>query len=72
MEKARPLIYTIGCPKCKALERLFKSKGIEYDVCTDVQIMVDKGFEYLPQMEYEGEIYDVEAAEEWAENYKGE
>lgn len=72
MEKARPLIYTIGCPKCKALERLFKSKGIEYDVCTDVQIMVDKGFEYLPQMEYKGEIYDVEAAEEWAENYKGE
>lgn len=62
----KPLIYTIGCPKCKSLEKLFKDRGIEYEVCTDIKTMVEKGFEYLPQMEYKGKIYDVEAAEEWA------
>lgn len=68
----KPLIYTTGCPKCRALEKLFQAKGIEYEVCTDIKIMIEKGFEYAPQMEFKGKIYDKDAAEEWAESYKGE
>ena len=70
MEK--PLIYTIGCPKCRTLELLFKKKKIEYDTCTDINIMAQKGFKEVPMMEYQGKIYDADEAEDWAREYKGE
>ena len=68
----KPLIYTVGCPKCHTLELLLKKKKIEYDTCTDLQVMVQKGFKNVPMMEYQGKIYDADEAEDWAREYKGE
>lgn len=71
MEKIveKPLVYTIGCPKCRELEELFQEKKIEYDICNDVKLMIEKGFEYIPMVEIGDKIYNFEEAEEWAKNF---
>ena len=45
MEKIaeKPLVYTIGCPKCRELEELFQERKIEYDICNDVKLMIERG-----------------------------
>ncbi len=42
-----------------------KQKNIEYDIETNVDLMVEKGFQSLPMLEVNGEIMDFGAAVKW-------
>ena len=62
------VLYTIGCPKCIALEKEIKSKKIKYSRCEDLEIMIKKGIEYAPALQIGNQILDAEGIEEWLEN----
>lgn len=51
------VLYTIDCPKCKALEAMLKKDHIQYECVKDVDVMVSKGFKECPKLEVEGQIY---------------
>ena len=61
-------LYSTGCPKCKALERQLNKTKIEYEVVTDRDVMIQKGFSSAPKLEIDGEVIDYNEAVKWAMN----
>lgn len=61
-------LYSTGCPKCKALEQQLNKIKIEYEVVTDREVMMQKGFSSAPKLEIDGEIMDYNEAVKWAMN----
>jgi glutaredoxin len=60
------IVYTTGCPRCKILEKTLVAAGIDYIAVSDVEAIVKKGFETVPQMEVEGgDTMDFKAAMNW-------
>ena len=59
------ILYTMGCPKCRVLEKKLESKNIEYVKNTDTALMISKGFESVPILEVDGEIMNFVAANTW-------
>lgn len=56
-----------GCPKCKALKKKLDDKGIKYDVCMDVNYMVnEKKFIHVPMMEVGEKALNFKEALAWA------
>lgn len=60
-EEKKIILYTIGCPHCKALETMFNKKGIKYILCDDEEIIAQKGLEHnmksAPFIEMNGCFY---------------
>ena len=40
--------YTTHCPRCMQLQKKLDSKGIQYDVCTNEELMLSKGINSSP------------------------
>lgn len=59
------ILYTMGCPKCRVLEKKLESKNIEYVKNTDTALMISKGFESVPILEVDGEIMNFTVANTW-------
>lgn len=59
------ILYSTHCPKCKVLETKLKQKNIIYEEINDVKIMQDKGFNFVPQLEVDGVVYDFKEAVKW-------
>lgn len=49
--------YTTHCPKCTMLKKKLDSKKIEYVVCDNVDLMLEKGIKSAPFLGV-GEIID--------------
>lgn len=58
-------LYTIGCPKCRILEKKLAEKGIEYEVCSDRERMMGMGMEEVPVLEVEGQLLSFTEAVKW-------
>lgn len=62
------ILYTSGCPHCKALEGNLNKKGISYktvDITEDEDAfnMIEKaGFESAPVLDYNGTMYGFKDA----------
>lgn len=63
------VLYTIGCPNCKTLERRLNAKQIKYTTITDVDIMNAKGIKSAPMLEVNGEILNFGKALQWVNKY---
>lgn len=61
-------LYSTNCPKCKMLEKQLNKNKIEYEVITDRNIMIKKGFSSAPKLEINGEIMDYNVAMKWVMN----
>ena len=59
------ILYSTGCPKCNVLEAKLNSKGINYEVCRDIEIMRSKGMMTAPNLEVDGKLMDFGAAIRW-------
>lgn len=59
------VLYSTHCPKCSVLEKKLSSSNIDYDIVTDEDLMIEKGFTSAPMLEVDGEIMDFKAAVEW-------
>lgn len=55
-------LYTSGCPKCKILKQKLDEKNITYEICSDVNLMISKGFKTVPLLEVDEIIMDYMAA----------
>jgi len=65
----RTILYTIGCPNCKVLERRLEAKKIPYDTVTDLEIMKQKGIKSAPFLEVDGELMNFGKALQWVSQY---
>lgn len=58
-------LYTTHCPKCIVLEKKLEQKAIEFEICEDQDLMVEKGFMSAPMLEVDGEVLDFTKAVAW-------
>lgn len=45
------ILYTNNCPKCKILKLKLDQKNIKYEICDDLNVMVNKKFKSMPILE---------------------
>lgn len=50
------VLYTTHCPKCNVLYNKLKNIGITFEVCEDVDAMIEMGFMSAPVL-FDGEKY---------------
>jgi hypothetical protein len=58
-------LYSNDCPKCKILKLKLKDKNIEYNLCSDIDTMISKGFQAMPKLEVNEAIMDFADAINW-------
>lgn len=58
-------LYTVDCPKCKILEKKLEQAGVKYEVCRDRDEMEQKGFDFMPVLEVDGQIMNYSDATNW-------
>lgn len=63
------ILYTIGCPNCKMLEKRLDAKNIKYTTVTDIDTMQAKGIKSAPQLEVNGEIMNFGKAIQWVQKH---
>ena len=59
------ILYSTGCPKCRILEQKFNMKNVDYNVVSDEDEMIKKGFMSLPMVEIDGKELDFGEAVRW-------
>ena len=59
------ILYSTNCPKCNVLEAKLKSKNIEFEICTDIDLMLSKGIQQAPCFEVDNELMDFSKAIKW-------
>ena len=66
MEK-KVIFYSTHCPSCMMLERQLKAKGIDYEVCDDVEKMKAMKLVHAPTLKIEGDekIMDFQQSIKW-------
>lgn len=61
-------LYSTHCPKCMVLEKKLKSKGIEFNTVTDIEIMQNMGIMQAPLLEVNGIKMQYTESIEWINN----
>lgn len=59
------ILYSTNCPKCKVLEKKLGDSEIQYEVVTDEDLMIEKGFLSAPMLEVDGSVMDFGKAMKW-------
>lgn len=52
------VLYSTGCPQCTVLEKKLAEKGINYDLCEDIDTMTNMGIKKVPMLEVDGELME--------------
>lgn len=68
MDEPKIVLYSTGCPMCEMLKRELKKKSINFDVCSDMTIMAEKGIDKVPILEVDNNKFDTKAALNWMKN----
>ena len=58
-------LYSTNCPKCKVLKEKLDSLNIDYTVCDDMNLMIEKGFLSVPMLEVNDKIMTFNEAIKW-------
>ena len=58
-------LFSTGCPKCNVLKTKLEQAGIEYDVVTDENVMIERGFTSAPMLGVDGEEMGFMEAMRW-------
>lgn len=59
------ILYSTHCPKCLVLEEKLEDKNIGYELVTNVDEMLKKGFQSAPMLEVDGKIMNFSEANRW-------
>ncbi len=62
------ILYSTGCPKCNVLKKKLDLKNIKYEVVSDADLMIEKGFSSAPMLEVNGDVMDFSDALKWINN----
>lgn len=52
-------LFSTNCPQCKGIERMLKSKGIEFELITDLDQVLATGKTSAPILQVDGGDYLV-------------
>lgn len=58
-------LYSTDCPRCKVLEKKLSDKGIEFNVCKDIEVMESKGLTFAPALEVDDNLMEFGDAVKW-------
>ena len=58
-------LYSTGCPKCKILKTKLDKANIQYETISDINEMLEKGFDTVPVLVVENNIMEFVAANNW-------
>ena len=58
-------LYTTHCPRCQVLAAKLDQAAIKYDVCENVNEMLEKGIMSVPVLEIDGNQLDFKQAVDW-------
>jgi len=58
-------LYSNDCPKCKILKFKLDNKNIQYELCSDIDIMTSKGFQTTPMLTVEEKTMNYLDAINW-------
>lgn len=58
-------LYSTNCPKCKVLEKKLEEKNIKFEICNNVDIMLEKGMMQAPYLEINNNLLDFSKAIKW-------
>lgn len=64
-------LYTIGCPNCIALAEELHKSCLDYEVCKDVDKMIEMGMTTMPVLEADGVFMNYAQAQAWIKSQKG-
>lgn len=56
--KRKIVIYSTGCPLCRALKTMLDAKKISYSVESDLEKMKEKGYTSVPVLEVDDKHYN--------------
>ena len=62
-------LYTIGCPQCRVLEKKLKDAGVDFDIETNEEVMMQKGFIQSPMLQVDDSVYNFSEAINWLKEY---
>ena len=51
------VLYSNHCPKCDIVVDKLNAKKIEYTLIDDEAILTEKGFDFMPVLEVDGELF---------------
>ena len=58
-------LYSTGCPKCKVLVTKLDSKNINYNIISDINVIISKGINSVPVLEVDNNLMDFKTAVDW-------
>ena len=58
-------LYSTGCPKCKVLVTKLDGKNINYNVVSDINVIISKGINTVPVLEVDNNLMDFKTAVDW-------
>ena len=58
-------LYSTGCPKCKVLSAKLDGKNINYNVVSDINVIISKGINTVPVLEVDNNLMDFKTAVDW-------
>lgn len=58
-------LYSTHCPQCRALEMKLNKKNIPFEICDDMELMKNLGFQAAPVLETPDGIFNFSAAIKW-------
>lgn len=58
-------LYSNNCPKCKILKAKLDEKNIQYTLCSDIDLMLSKGFNSMPMLKIENKTMNYLEAVNW-------
>ena len=63
--------YTTNCPKCSILKKKLDDKNLAYNICEDVDSMLQKGITSAPALEIDEKILGFKEAVNFINNLEG-
>lgn len=66
------ILYSTGCPQCAGLKSMLDGRGYTYEVCSDIQTMLEKGISAVPMLEVDGTLMSFKVAVQWINNDGGD
>lgn len=59
------ILYSNNCPQCKILKSKLDDNKIEYELCSDTDLMLSKGFKSVPMLEVDNIVMTFSQSLNW-------
>lgn len=63
------VLFSTGCPRCLELKKLLERAGIEYEIISNVEQILNSGIDRVPVLQVESNRMDFKEAKEWIDLY---